>query len=211
MNQNEIFATRLRQAMKAKGYRAIDIVNKTSLTKTKMSYYMSGRNKPSRRNMEELASVLGVAPAWLLGFEQFPESNVAPVDGDMRPINIIAYISCGNGEYNDGEVIDTLLLPAKILNESREYFGMYAKGDSMKDVGINDGDLLLFQRTNVPEHNRIGAFCIDNEYAYCKKYQSIDGKIYLISANEEYAPILIEPSDTCFRCVGVLKKVLKDI
>lgn len=208
MNQNELFANRLKQAMKAKGYKAVDVVRKSSISKVVMSHYMSGRNRPTNRNLSELASLLDVAPEWLLGFRA---SNVTPIDDKWRQIDVIAYISCGNGEYNNGEVVDTFLLPAKLFNEHREYFAMYAKGNSMKDAGINDGDLLLFLRTNVPEQNKIGAFCIDNEYAYCKKYQSINGKIYLLSANEDYPPILIEPSDTCFRCVGVLKKILKDI
>lgn len=215
MNINELFADRLKQAMKDKGYRAIDIVKRTSISKVAMSHYMSGRNRPSAENLSELASVLGVSPEWLAGYDalikKWPESNLGAVAPGLRAVPVIAYVSCGNGEYNDGEVIDNVFLPVAMLNDSREYFRMYAKGDSMKDVGIRDGDLLIFLRTDVPEQNRIGAFCLDNEYAYCKKYQSTNGKIFLLSANEDYPPLVVEPDDACFRCVGVLKKIMKDI
>lgn len=209
-----VFSKRLIDVMKARNLNNVQLAEKLGTSKGVISNYRHGYFKPKDERMIELANVLGVAPEWLDGYEvpmeKREDSNVAPVAGPMRTINIYAYISCGNGEFNDGEIIDTITLPANMFKASREYYGMYAKGDSMVGVGIHDGDLLLFERTDVPENNKVGAFCIDNEYAYCKKYTSSNGKILLLSANDNYPPIVIEPADGCFRCVGILRKIMKD-
>ena len=214
-NNYPLFSERLTLAMKMNNLKIVDLARKMNLTKGIVSNYKHGYFKPKDERMVELADALGVAPEWLDGYDvpmdkKREESNITPVVGSMRLINIYSYISCGNGEFNDGIIVDTISLPVEMFKNNREYFGVYAKGDSMKDAGIVDGDLLIFERTDIPEQNKIGAFCIDNEYAYCKKYQSQNGKIFLLSANDNYAPIVVD-ADECFRCVGVLKKILKDI
>lgn len=208
-----VFSERLNLALKNRQMTKSELARRVGIDKSNITIYTTGRGKksiPNGENLQAIANALGVTTKWLLGEDERHESNILPVTGDMRTINIYSYISCGEGEFNDGAIVDTITLPADMFQENREYFGMYAKGDSMTGVGISDGDLLIFERTDVPVNNKIGAFCIDNEYAYCKKYQSHNGKIFLLSANDSYAPITIEPSE-CFRCVGVLKKILKDI
>ena len=75
----------------------------------------------------------------------------------------------------------------------------------MIDAGINDGDLMIFENTNVLENGDIGAFCIDNEEAVCKRFRkSEQGLIMLLPANEKYNPIIIDVENTCFRVVGKL-------
>lgn len=215
MNSTDIFATRLVDAMRLRGMKAIDIVNKTSISKPMMTHYTSGRNKPSPEKMAELATVLNVAPEWLDGYDvpmEQRESNLTPLmSNKVRQINLLEFISCGCGTYNDGTIVSVLTLPEELFVASREYFAITAKGDSMINAGIEDGDILIFERVDVPSENKIGAFCLENEYALCKRYKTKDGKIYLLSANDEYAPIVIDPMDECFRCVGLLSSVTKKI
>ena len=97
-----------------------------------------------------------------------------------------------------------------MFNPHKQYCSVYAVGNSMIGAGIEEGDLLIFERSDVSQENKIGAFCIDNEQAVCKRYKSGNGQIFLMSANDNYAPIVINPIDDCFRTVGILVKVLKD-
>lgn len=50
-----------------------------------------------------------------------------------------------NGGFVDENIIDMIPVPSKGLNPRAEYFAQYAKGESMKDAGINDGDLLILK------------------------------------------------------------------
>ena len=79
----------------------------------------------------------------------------------------------------------------------------------MIDAGINDGDLLVFEKTNILENGNIGAFCVDNEEAVCKRFRkSEQGLIMLLPATEKYDPIIVDVENTCFRIVGKLALVI---
>ena len=55
----------------------------------------------------------------------------------------------------------------------------------------------------------IGAFCVDNEEAVCKRIRkSEQGLIMLLPANEKYDPIIVDVENTCFRIVGKLALVI---
>lgn len=214
-NNYPIFSERLITAMRNKGIKSVKLASSLGVTTGVISNYRHGYFKPKDDRLQELADVLNVSPEWLDGYDvpmekQTYNDNIHAVTGPMRTLNVLSAISCGCGVFNDGEVVETLQLPAAMFVASREYFAMYAEGDSMIDAGISDGDLLIFERTDVPEQNKVGAFCVANEFALCKRYQTNQGKIFLLSANEKYPPIVIEPTDECFRCVGILKRILKE-
>ena len=96
------------------------------------------------------------------------------------------------------------------MNPRAEYFAQYAKGESMKDAGINDGDLLIFERTDKVDDRVIGCFCDEDNVATCKKYKELNGIVMLQPMNIEFEPIIIDPLNDNFRCLGRLKKVIKD-
>ena len=75
----------------------------------------------------------------------------------------------------------------------------------MIDANIHDGDLLIFELTNILENGQIGCFCIDNNEAMCKKYYKTDsGIIMLQPANDKYDPIAVTVENQCFRIIGKL-------
>lgn len=212
-NKEPIFAERLRYAMTIRGMKSIELCRKTGLKESDVSNYRYGYYKPIYKSILAIAEALNVAPEWLDGYDvpmEKDESNLSPIAPGRRVFNILSFVSCGCGTFNDGEVVDTISLPEEMFNPNKEYFGMYAKGDSMIDAGIKPGDLLIFERCSQPSENRIGAFCINNETALCKRYKSANGKVVLMSANDNYAPIVIDVQDECFRCVGLLSHVLHD-
>ena len=101
-------------------------------------------------------------------------------------------------------------VPSKGLNPRAKYFAQCAKGESMKDAGINDGDLLIFERTDKIDDGVIGCFCNEDNVATCKKYKELNGIVMLQPMNIEFEPIIIDPLKDNFRCLGKLKKVIKD-
>lgn len=212
-NINVIFSERLEFALRMRGMKPTQLARRTGLTNADISNYRHAHYRPGSEKLHKIAKALNVAPEWLDGYDvpmEKIESNLSPVgEKTLRTISLFEYIGCGEGTFNDGTVIDTISLPSGMFKPNAEYFGIYARGDSMIGAGINNGDLLIFERTDVPIHNKIGAFCIDNEYAICKKYQSFSGKVVLLSANDNYAPIILEPTKSCFRCVGILVSIIK--
>ena len=74
-----------------------------------------------------------------------------------------------------------------VKNPPATYF-VRAAGNSMVDAGIQEGDILVVDRSIQPENNSIVIACVDNEFTV--KYLRIDGgTVSLIPANRRYKPI----------------------
>ena len=81
-------------------------------------------------------------------------------------------------------------------------FYVYAKGNSMQNSGIYDGDLLIVDRAVEPKLKNIVIAIIDGEFTV-KRISKIKNKIYLLPDNKEYQPIEIKDSSN-FQIWGVV-------
>lgn len=68
MERKEI-KDRLREAMERRGFRAVDLVERTGIPKGTISYYLTGHTKPKADRLYLLARALDVSEAWLLGYD----------------------------------------------------------------------------------------------------------------------------------------------
>lgn len=60
---------RLQEAMRLRGLRAVDLVERTDIPKNTLSYYLSGKSEPKADRLYALAVALNVSEAWLLGYD----------------------------------------------------------------------------------------------------------------------------------------------
>ena len=65
---------RLREALSNVGMKPIELSEKTGIPKSMVSYYLSGKNIPKSDRVYQIAQVLGVSEAWLLGYD-VPQSR----------------------------------------------------------------------------------------------------------------------------------------
>lgn len=117
-------------------------------------------------------------------------------------------ISCGTGGFVDDNIIDYVSLPAEMFSSKKEYFAQYAHGDSMINANINDGDLVIFEKTSSVTNGMIGCFCIDDNIATCKRLSMTNGQIILLPENPSYNPIIANVET--FKCIGKLAFVIND-
>ena len=180
-----------------------DLADRLGTTKQTVFKYENDivTNIPSDK-IEALASILHTSPAYLMGWEEKQNIKV------HQNIDIPLYseICCGHGLFVDEQIEDYIAIPDRYIKKGREYFANIAKGDSMIGKSIDDGDVLVFEKTNVLENGDIGSFCIGEDYV-CKVFRKLNnGLIILESANDKYDPIEIDLADEsqCFRVVGRL-------
>lgn len=117
-------------------------------------------------------------------------------------------ISCGTGGFVGDNIIDYVSLPSNLFSPKKEYFAQYAHGDSMINANINDGDLVIFEKTSSVTNGMIGCFCVDDNIATCKRLSMSDGKIILLPENPSYNPIIANVET--FKCIGKLAFVIND-
>jgi len=81
------------------------------------------------------------------------------------------------------------------------------KGQSMKDVGISDGDLLVIDKSIAPKDDQVAVCYLDGEFTL-KKIKLEKDICWLIPANEEYQPIQVT-SQNDFLIWGIVTHVIK--
>lgn len=154
-----------------------------------------------------LAKALNISPLLLLDMDarMYESAGI-----DYMYIPLYDNLCCGVGGFVEDNIIEMVAVPSKGLNPSLEYFGQYADGNSMKDAGITTGNLLVFEKVSKVTNGVIGCFCVDNNQAMCKKYKEENGIVVLQPMNSDFDSITIDPLNRNFRCLGKLKKVIKD-
>ncbi len=81
-----------------------------------------------------------------------------------------------------------------------------APDDSMIKAGIFPGDILIVDRSIKPTDNKVVIALIDGGFS-ARRMRKIKGKVFLISENENYKPIQIEPELEC-EIWGVVTNVI---
>ena len=205
-NARDVFVRNLKNLMKLRKKTQTDISRDLHLPLTTVSGWYNGASYPRVKNMQDLADYFNVSMRDLTDEPDGTSAASASV-----PVPLYAPICCGDGGFVDDNVLEYLSLPASWLSPSKEYFAQVARGDSMTGEGINDGDVLIFEKSGTPKQGKVGCFCIDDNDAMCKKYRVAgDGRIYLMPANPNYDPIQVDATMQHFRCLGILAFVISD-
>ncbi len=70
------FKDRLKQALDFKKMRPVDLCNKTKISQSTMSQYLSGYAEPKKERLTIIADALNVNPTWLMGLDVDMEHNI---------------------------------------------------------------------------------------------------------------------------------------
>lgn len=81
------------------------------------------------------------------------------------------------------------------------------KGDSMRDAGIHDGDLLIIDRSIRPQDGKIAVCYIDGEFTV-KRLKVERDCVYLMPENANYKPIKVT-EDNELIVWGIVTNVIK--
>ncbi len=93
-----------------------------------------------------------------------------------------------------------------IKNKEATFFAR-VKGDSMKEAGLNDGDLLVIDRSLEPQDGKIAVCFIDGEFTV-KRIKKEPHAVWLMPANENYKPIKVTEENQLI-IWGIVTAVIK--
>lgn len=130
--------------------------------------------------------------------------NSTPVD-KTQYIPLLGRIAAGGPITAEQEIEDTFPLPESIVG-SGELFMLKIVGDSMVDAAICDGDYVVIRSQKDCNKGEIVAAMIDGE-ATIKTFSKKDGHIWLLPANDSFAPI---DGDNC-EILGKVTAVLRSL
>ncbi|MBP3851271.1 MAG: helix-turn-helix domain-containing protein [Erysipelotrichaceae bacterium] len=184
-----------------------ELARRSGLSNSYLARIVSGEDtNPSLEAVRKLASAMGMSSKDLFNIlDEDQSSSIHDVMKMTTSIPLFENISCGKGLFINEQPEDYIAVPDRFINPNAEYFANIASGDSMTGKDIKDGDVLVFEKTNVLENGQIGSFCVDDEN-YCKVFRKLpDGTILLESANDQYDPVIVNIHEQCFRIIGKYK------
>ncbi len=143
------------------------------------------------------------------GYLQRQEGRVAPAKKFFgRPM--LGPVRAGLPQPVSQEEPELLTLDDYLIDEPNRTSLHRVKGDSMKDLGIFDGDLLAVEHNSPTKPGDIVVAYADNELTVKILRLGRDGKYFLEAANEAYKPIHPKSSlELLGVVVGVVRRVRK--
>ena len=124
---------------------------------------------------------------------------------DYYRVPVLGSVSCGLPKYAEENIEEYIRLPLSLLGMG-DFFALRAKGDSMINAGIEDGDFVFVRKQETAEYNQIVVALVDDE-ATLKRFRPENGIFRLHAENPNYDDIIVES------CIiqGVAVKVLKNL
>jgi SOS-response transcriptional repressors (RecA-mediated autopeptidases) len=106
-----------------------------------------------------------------------------------------------------GEYADSIDLNRALITNPAATFCARVIGNSMVDVGINEGDLLIIDRSLTPHDGSIAVCFIDGDFTV-KRLSVKEEGLFLTPANASY-PELRVGEDSHFEVWGVVSHIIK--
>ena len=127
---------------------------------------------------------------------------------------VLGTVSCGPGDYEEENIIEYIRMPESLVGKG-EFFALIAKGNSMVDVGVHEGDHVIVHKQNTANVGDIVVALYDGGLNNLKKlcYDESQQRYYLYSCNadqETYAPIYVDELQVQGVAVSVVHSLVQE-
>ena len=131
-------------------------------------------------------------------------------NNDTVEVPVVGSIACGIPMFAEQNIEEYVRLPVSWFG-SGSYYLLRTFGESMIDIGIEEGDLVVVRMQNYADSGQIIVALVENSDTTLKRYypDHSTGMIRLHPENSEMEDIIVKPDE--LQIQGVAIKVLKDI
>ena len=157
----------------------------TGISASTFSDWKNGRSVPKTDKMKLLADFFGVSLDYMIGGGATGNSEGCKIAiiGEIRAgLPIITNETLLGYEYAD-------------VCEPEEHFYLRVQGDSMKNIGMVEGSLVLFHKQQYAEDGDIVACLVGGDSATVKRFRRAKKTILLVPENDDYTPIKLSTDD----------------
>ena len=183
------------------------VSKKTGISASTFTDWKQGRSVPKIDKIKKIAEYFDVSINYFFDLDgengesaarHIPRKNLIPIIGEIRAGSPIVTNETLIG-YESSDIEDT-----------DGYFYLQVRGDSMKNIGMVNGSLVLFHSQSYAENGDIVACLVDGDSATVKRLQRSGRNIVLMPENDDYRPIKLTPEkfeSGEARILGVAKEV----
>lgn len=188
---------RVRLLREQKGMTQEELATKLGYkSKSSVTHIEKGRDIP-RSMVVTLAKILDTTPAFLMGWEELsadPLSELMQKYDNIKPVKLkrfpmLGEIACGKPVFADEDREHYIMADMDISAD----FCLTAKGDSMINARIYEGDIVFIKEMPIVDNGDIAAVIIDDE-ATLKRvyYYPDDNMLQLVAENPKYKPLVYQ-------------------
>ena len=150
-----------------------------------ISKWETGFQTPHTDTLKILAEALEVSTDFLLtGIENIQQDTTDEMSIPVKKIRMLGSIACGTPIFCNEEYEYVLATG----NNANADFCLTARGDSMINARIADGDIVFIKQQSMVENGEIAAVVIGDEATLKRVYKTAEG-LMLVAENPAYQPM----------------------
>lgn len=202
---------RIKKARLDRGLTLLEVAERLGKTEATIQRYESGNIKNLKNDtIEDLASVLNVSPAYLMGWDtNFIPTNIISLSPTTVKIPILGKIACGDPITAEENLIGYRYESPDLLPSGKLIF-LQAKGDSMEPTIPNGSYVLIREQPDV-ENGEIAAVLVNGDTeATLKRVKKQGDTVFLMPENPRHEPYVIT-SDNPARILGKAIRFTQDL
>ncbi len=165
----------------------------TGISASTFSDWKMGRSVPKLDKMKQIAEYFGVSLEYMISGDATDARMYDADDGECASmVPIIGEIRAGSPIITN----ETLLGYERAdIPDADEYFYLRVTGDSMKNIGMVEGSLVLFRKQQYAREGDVVACLVGGDSATVKRFHRSKRSIYLVPENDDYRPIKLTTDD----------------
>ena len=178
----------------------------TGISASTFTDWKTGRSVPKLDKIKLIADYFGVSVEYMINERESEGVDEDEVIEGSR-VSIIGEIRAGSPIITN----ETLLgYEYADVDDVEDYFYLRVHGDSMKNIGMVEGSLVLFHKQQYADEGDIVACLVGGECATVKRFKRSKKNVFLVPENDEYEPIKLSTDDFESgeaRILGVAKEI----
>lgn len=174
-----ITGERMQERRKELGISADTLAEHLGVSRSTIFRYENGDIEKVPANLlSDISKFLRTSEAFLMGWEDISEptiTNIYPIE--LKRFPLLGEIACGVPKYANEERESYVMAGTNIQAD----FCLKAKGDSMINARIHDGDIVFIKKQDIVDNGTIAAIVVNNDneatlkrfYYYAEKHMVI--------------------------------------
>jgi repressor LexA len=126
---------------------------------------------------------------------------------EAEGLPLIGQVAAGEPILAQEHIEDRYQIDGNLFRPAADYL-LRVNGESMKDIGIMDGDLLAVHQTTDVQNGQVVVARVEDDVTV-KRFKRDGNVVYLHAENESFAPIKVDLTSQQFNIEGIAVGVIR--
>ena len=213
MKPIESFQNRLEKALKYRNMKPVELHEKTGISESLISKYLSGNAIARQRKITLISDVLRINPVWLMGYDvPIEEIKTDKLGNPIAEIPLLGTVKAGYDYMAQENWEGMIEVDKNIIKDGADYFALTIKGDSMFPI-LMENDIVIIKRQDDFETGDLVVAIINGDEATIKKGKKGNNSILLQPLNSNYEPLIFtydEMKTIPVTIIGIVKQLKRE-